>query len=61
VEYLVTGSESEKNHSKHQLSPEGRMAGRIIDELTPDNRKLTLSLIQTIKTHEKEQHDQLPE
>jgi hypothetical protein len=25
------------------------------DELTPDNRKLIFSLIQTIKTHEKEQ------
>jgi transcriptional regulator with XRE-family HTH domain len=54
VEYLVTGSEPERKRSQHQLSPEGHTAGCLFDELSPDSRKLVLSLIQTIKTHEKE-------
>jgi len=52
VEYLVTGSEiSESPYSVH-LSPEIRKMARLAEQLTPDHRKIALSLISSLKKHQ---------
>ena len=55
VEYLVTGYETTENKKIIHLSPEIRHMIYIAEKLKPDNRKIALSLIETLKKHEEPQ------
>ena len=52
VEYLVTGHEIAANKTAFNFSPEARHIASIADKLTPDCRKIAVSLVETLKKHE---------
>jgi len=54
VEYLVTGQETQKNPQFAHFSPETRKMARVVEGLRPERRRLALSLVESIKTHEDE-------
>jgi transcriptional regulator with XRE-family HTH domain len=52
VEYLITGSETAENKGSVHFSPETRHIARIVENLNPDYRKISLLFIETLKKHE---------
>ena len=52
VEYLITGFETTKDKNSAHFSPEIRHLARIAEGLKPENKKITLSLIEALKKHE---------
>jgi len=52
VEYLVNGTEKSANRSMENYSPETRHLARIAENLSPDHRKIALSLIEALKKYE---------
>jgi transcriptional regulator with XRE-family HTH domain len=54
VEYLVTGEETSTPKNMLTFSPEVRLLARCADQLDPEYRKIALTLVQSLKTHQAE-------
>ena len=52
VEYLATGQELKHRESLLSLCSEARTSAQIIEQLTENNRKTALALIQTLKARD---------
>ena len=49
VEYLITGRETIPKKNMTQFSPDVRRMANIAEKLKPENRKIILALIETLK------------
>jgi transcriptional regulator with XRE-family HTH domain len=52
VEYLVTGDAPAEAANPPYFSPEVRRLARVAEQLSPEYRKLALSLIESLKKHD---------
>ena len=52
VEYLITGNDTSINNNSMNFPPEIRQIARNAEKLKPENRKIVLLLIETLKKHE---------
>lgn len=50
VEYLISGAEA-KGGAPQCLSPEARLAARMVEQLSPEYRKIAVSLVEALKKH----------
>ena len=53
VEYLVTGSETKQKSVKYPI--EAKTVAKIIAQMTEKNRKMSVTIIKSIKKHEDEE------
>ena len=49
VEYLITGEETTAKKNMTQFSPEVRHMANIAEKLKPENRKIILAFVETLK------------